>query len=70
MSIVPGMGGDGVLGWLCCLPLADPATVLIFEGVESVTGQLPKAVYSRWLLENEWCNRDMRRGFVFQWVSW
>jgi hypothetical protein len=51
--MAPGIDGVGVLGWLGCLPLEDPATVLIFEGVESVTGQLPKAVYSRWLLENE-----------------
>jgi hypothetical protein len=53
MSIVPSIGGDGVLGWFGYLPLVDPATVLIFEGVESVTGQLLKAVYSRWLLENK-----------------
>jgi hypothetical protein len=53
MSIVPGIGGDGVLGWLGCLPLEDPVAVLIFEGVESVTGQLPEGGLLEGVLENE-----------------
>jgi hypothetical protein len=53
MSIVPSIGGDGVLGWLSCLPLEDPVAVLIFEGVESVTGQLPKGGLLEGVLENE-----------------
>jgi hypothetical protein len=63
MSIVPGIGGDGVLGWLGCLPLEDPVAVLIFEGVESVTGQLPEGGLLEGVLENEWCNRISERGF-------
>jgi hypothetical protein len=40
-----------------------PFKKTIIKKIVFVTGQLPKAVYSRRLLENQWCNREMGRGF-------